>query len=249
MQYIFMDDFAIYNGKRVDLRQKMTEISKGMQEIPEFIGMVSMPRFKEPVDVSAVPRTQTLARFTSKAKANPPDFVQTAFHDPFFIAYSSGTTGTPKCIVHSVGGALISSTKEMKLHGELDANTVSLQYTTTGWIMYFSSVMRLFVGARVILYDGSPFQPDATRFVKLIGDEKVTKFGTSPRWMNELQKEGIVPRDVTDLSNLKLVTSTGMVLSDQLFEWFYDVGFPKHVHLANISGGTDLVRSPLLPIL
>jgi len=74
-----------------------------------------------------------------------------------------------------------------------------------------------------------------------------------PRWMSELQKNNIVPKNITDLSSLTTVTSTGMVLSDQLFEWFYDVGFPKHVHLANISGGTDLAgcfgqHNPLTPV-
>jgi acetoacetyl-CoA synthetase len=241
MQYIFMDDFAIYNGKKVDLRRKMTEISNGMKDIKEFEGMVSMPRFSQPVDISNVPRTQTLVTYISKASTRIPDFEQTAFHDPFLIAYSSGTTGTPKCIVHSVGGATLSAAKEGKLHRGMAADSVALQYTTTGWIMYFSSVMNLLAGSRVILYDGSPFQPDLKTFVRMIGEQKVTKFGTSPRWMHELQKNGINPKDVADLSNLKVVTSTGMVLSDQLFEWFYDSGFPAHVHLANIAGGTDLV--------
>jgi acetoacetyl-CoA synthetase len=236
-----MDDFAIYNGKRVDLRQKMTEISNGMKDIKEFKGMVSMPRFQQPVDITQVPKTQTLSNFLTKATTKILQFEQCAFRDPFYIAYSSGTTGTPKCIVHSIGGCILSSAKEGKLHREMDADSVALQYTTTGWIMYFSSIMNLLPGSRVILYDGSPFQPDLTTFVKLIGEQKVTKLGTSPRWMSELQKNGIKPREVTDLSSLKMVTSTGMVLSDQLFEWFYDVGFPKHVHLANISGGTDLV--------
>lgn len=107
--------------------------------------------------------------------------------------------------------------------------------------MYFSSISKLVPGAKVILYDGSPFQPDITTFVRMLGELGVTMLGTSPRWMLELAKNGVKPREVTDLSKLELVTSTGMVLSDQLFEWFYDAGFPKHVHLANISGGTDLV--------
>jgi acetoacetyl-CoA synthetase len=236
-----MDDFAIYNGKKVDLRQKMTEIVNGMKGVKEFVGMVSMPRFKKAMDISAVPRTQTLAEYFSRLSPKVPEFEKTAFRDPFFIAYSSGTTGTPKCIVHSVGGTVLSAAKEGKLHRDMNADSVALQYTTTGWIMYFSSVMNLLSGSRVVLYDGSPFQPDLTTFIKLIGEQKVTKLGTSPRWMHEMQKNGIVPRDITDLSNLKIVTSTGMVLSDQLFEWFYDVGFPKETHLANISGGTDLV--------
>jgi len=219
----------------------MTDIVHGMSSVPEFIGLISIPRFSTPKDITSVPKTETLSQFLCHAISPAPEFVQVAFHDPFFIAYSSGTTGTPKCIVHSVGGAVLSSAKESILHRELGPESVALQYTTTGWIMYFSSVMGLLPGSRVILYDGSPFQPDLTTFVRLIGEQKVTKLGISPRWMLEMVKNGVAPRDVTNLSNLKLVTSTGMVLSDQLFEWFYDVGFPKHVHLANISGGTDIV--------
>ena len=119
--------------------------------------------------------------------------------------------------------------------------------------MYFASISNLLVGARVVLYDGSPFQPDLTTFVRMVGEQKVTMLGTSPRWMHELAKNDVKPKDVTDLSALKIVTSTGMVLSDQQFEWFYDTGFPKDVHLANISGGTDIAgcfgqETPLSPV-
>lgn len=162
-----MDDFAIYNGKKVDLRGKMAEISIGMKEVLEFQGMVSMPRFPRPVDISIVPQTQTLSTFLTKASSQIPDFEKTAFHDPFYIAYSSGTTGTPKCIVHSIGGALLNSAKEGQLHGGMDSESVALQYTTTGWIMYYASVANLRSGARVVLYDGSPFQPDLTTFVRI----------------------------------------------------------------------------------
>jgi acetoacetyl-CoA synthetase len=119
--------------------------------------------------------------------------------------------------------------------------------------MYPFAISGLVIGARLILYDGSPFRPDMISFIKMIGEQKVTSLGISPRYMQELQKNGISPRRVTDLRSLKSVTSTGMVLKDQLFEWFYDAGFPKHVQLANISGGTDLagcfgMENPLTPL-
>ncbi|QSS53148.1 acetoacetyl-CoA synthase [Histoplasma capsulatum var. duboisii H88] len=113
----------------------------------------------------------------------------------------------------------------------MNPTSVALQYTTTGWIMYLSALQPLMHGCRIVLYDGSPFLPGVTSFIKLAGEQKVTRLGTSPRYMYELQRNGIHPREVTDLSNLEVLTSTGMVLSDALFEWFYDKGFPPNVQL------------------
>ncbi|KAH8821873.1 hypothetical protein F5884DRAFT_662201, partial [Xylogone sp. PMI_703] len=159
----------------------------------------------------------------------------------------------PKCIVHSVGGALICTAKESILHSEVSPKSVILQYTTTGWIMYLLQIANLFSGAQLILYDGSPFQPNAVAFIKLLAQHKVTKLGTSPRWMREIQKQGIAPKAACDLFNLQTVSSTGMILSEQQFEWFYDIAFPPSVHLANISGGTDIAgcfgaENPLTPV-
>ncbi|KAI8961573.1 acetoacetyl-coenzyme A synthetase [Daldinia sp. FL1419] len=253
-KYIFMDDATLYNGKRLDLRPKMAEVVSGMEDCDQFAGLVSIRRFHDALDISKIPKVQTLHSFLAKGDPySPPPIARIAFHEPFLICYSSGTTGIPKAIVHSVGGALLNYVKETRLHENTNSDTVTLQYTTTGWIMYLVCVGQLLVGARVILYDGSPFQPDLQTFIKLIGDQKVTKLGTSPRWFYEIARAGISPRQITDLSNLQIVTSTGMVLPEQLFEWFYDKGFPSHVHLSNISGGTDIagcfgIGNPLTPV-
>ncbi|KAL2375121.1 hypothetical protein RJ035_005940 [Blastomyces gilchristii] len=233
-QWLFMDDWTVYNGNTIDLRPKMKDIVRGMGGVEEFQGVVSQPRFQDrPADVSMVPRTQTLAAFLSKVKSNKLEFVRVKFSDPFLVVYSSGMILIATCVV-------LSGLKEGKLHREMNSNSVALQYTTTGWIMYLSALQPLMYGCRVVLYDGSPFLPDVTSFIKLAGEQKVTHLGTSPRYLYELQKNGIQPREITDLSNLEVMTSTGMVLSDALFEWFYDKGFPAKVHLSNISGGTDI---------
>ncbi|EAQ90514.1 hypothetical protein CHGG_02449 [Chaetomium globosum CBS 148.51] len=218
-------------------------------------GVVSIPRYEEPRDISSVPKAETLASFLSAAPKNAPlpEFVRVPFHEPFLICYSSGTTGTPKAIVHSIGGILVNYYKEGVLHEGLSSDSVTLQYTTTGWIMYLANCSILLLGGRTIFYDGSPFQPDATILLRITAEQQVTKLGISPRWMFELAKAGLRPRDMFDLSRLHTVTCTGMVLSEQLFEWFYDVGFPAHVHLANISGGTDIagcfgIMNPLEPV-
>ena len=119
--------------------------------------------------------------------------------------------------------------------------------------MYLVSVQCCLFGARSILYDGSPFTPSAQTFLSILEQQRVTDFGTSPRFLQELQKHAIVPKTLLDLSSLRSVCTTGMVLSDAQFEWFYDTGFPSTVHLRNISGGTDLagcfgIENPLEPV-
>lgn len=245
-RYVFVDDWALYNGTTLDLRPKMKEIVEGMEGITELRGVVSMPRTQgKPLDVSGVKKCEAMADFLQAARGDKTlRFDRVEFQDPFLIVYSSGTTGMPKCIVHNVGGVLLNARKEGNLHRDAAQtdNLCTLQYTTTGWIMYLSSCLNLVNGARTILYDGSPFQPDLTTFLKIVQDLEVTELGISPRYMQTLATANppVLPRKVVDLSKLRRVTSTGMVLSEAQFEWFYDSGFPKHVQLDNISGGTDL---------
>lgn len=254
-KFLFMDDAAVYNGKTVDLRGKMKEVVAGMKSVSEFVGVVTQTRFvdKGALDLSGVPRAETWDEFLNAAKTDELEFEQCEFSDPFIIVYSSGTTGQPKCIVHSIGGVVLNGHKEGRLHRVIDETSTQLQYTTTGWIMYLGSVQALLMGAKMVAYDGSPFLPEPKAFIKLLAEEKVTHFGTSPRYLQTLQQSGIAPREVADLSSLRYMTSTGMVLSNALFEWFYDVGFPPIVQLDNISGGTDLAGAwgtgnPLLPV-
>lgn len=119
--------------------------------------------------------------------------------------------------------------------------------------MYLVSVQCCLFGSRSVLYDGSPFIPSAQKFLSILEEQRVTDFGTSPRFLQELQKSNITPKKLFNLSALRSVCTTGMVLSDSQFEWFYDVGFPSNVHLRNISGGTDLagcfgIENPLEPV-
>ncbi|KAI9373199.1 hypothetical protein BJX61DRAFT_398983 [Aspergillus egyptiacus] len=253
-KYVFFDDAAVYNGKHIDLRPKITDVVKGLADVPEFKSVVTLSRFSDrPVDVSSVPKAQPLSQLLATAPSDKLEFVRVNFRDPFLVAFSSGTTGKPKPIVHGVGGYILNSNKEARLHRGHGPNSVTLQYTTTGWIMYLSAISGLLFGGRAILYDGSPFIPDAKVLIHLLGKYKVTHFGTSPRYLHELRKNKISPRKETDLTNLSIVTSTGMVLPESLAEWFYDYGFPAHAQLANISGGTDLaacfgLENPLTPL-
>ncbi|KAF4555056.1 AMP-binding enzyme-like protein 1 [Elsinoe fawcettii] len=253
-KFVFVDDWAVYNGKTIDLRSKMRELEVGARAIKEFEGLVFLPRFQDaPANISDIPRSTTLAKYQQAANSDRTlRFTRLDFGDPFLIVYSSGTTGTPKCIMHSIGGVLLSSTKEGRLHRDLGPSTVNLQYTTTGWIMYLSSLLTLQHSSHSILYDGSPFLPTPHSFLSLVPLLKITDLGISPRYLQTLSNASLVPKSLYDLSSLRRVTSTGMVLPESLFTWFY-TSFPSHIQLANIAGGTDLaaafgLENPLVPV-
>lgn len=252
-KFVFFDDGALYNGRRIDLREKIEGMVEGMKGCDAFQSVVVIQRFDTPYGTSHINRAERLESFLSSSLSSPPPIARTEFQDPMIIYYSSGTTGTPKAIVHAVGPLLISLAKEGVLHRGMAPSDVSLQYTTTGWIMYLSSVGRCMLGGRAVFYDGSPFVPDVNLLLRIVAEQRVTHLGVSPRWLGELMKRGVVPRDVADLSSLVSVGSTGMVLKEQVFEWFYDTGFPPRAQLANFSGGTDIagcfaIENPLTPV-
>ncbi|KAM3444677.1 hypothetical protein NHJ13734_001179 [Beauveria thailandica] len=259
-KFVFFDDAALYNGRIIDLREKMTGMLQGLvAECSSFESMIAIPRFAASPYHTAhlAPRVERWEAFLSASAAaaasSPPEFVRVGFQDPMVVYYSSGTTGAPKAIVHGVGPMLLSGHKESVLHRGMGPADVMLQYTTTGWIMYMSAVGALISGAASILYDGSPLKPDVGVLVRLVARYGVTVLGVSPRWMAELIGKGLAPRDMADVSTLRTVTCTGMVLPDKTFDWFYDVAFHNHTQLANMSGGTDIagcfvLENPLKPL-
>ena len=94
------------------------------------------------------------------AAARTLSFAQLPFDHPAFILYSSGTTGVPKCIVHSAGGALLQQLKEHMLHADMGRDDRYFYFTTCGWVMWNALASGLATGATIVLFDGAPLQPD-----------------------------------------------------------------------------------------
>lgn len=140
-KYVFVDDWAVYNGKTIDLRPKISQLVAGMHDVPEFEGVVTQPRFRGcPAGIEGLGSTQTLATFLQAAQGNEDlVFERVAFRHPFLIVYSSGTTGVPKCIAHSTGGVLVNVCKESILHKEVTPESVVLQYTTVSPTLFTHS--------------------------------------------------------------------------------------------------------------
>ena len=182
---------------------------------------------------------------------SPLTFEETDFDHPVYILFSSGTTGVPKCIVHGAGGTLLQHKKELSLHADLSEGKSLFYFTTCGWMMWNWMVSALSVGSRVVLYEGSVGYPSLDRLWRIVADEKVSVFGTSPKFLSACSKEGVLPGK-NDLSNLECLLSTGSPLLPEHGEWVYG-HVPKSVRLSSISGGTDIVScfmlgNPLLPV-
>ena len=187
-----------------------------------------------------------------RGDAAEPTFAQLPFDHPLYVMYSSGTTGRPKSIVHGAGGILLKHLTEHLLHSDLHPGDRLFWFTTCGWMMWNWLVGGLATGAAVVLYDGSPSYPSLERLWRLAADSGVTHFGVSPKYLAANANTGLVPREVADLSSIRMVGSTGAPLSPELFDWVYQ-NVAANVQLASVSGGTDIVGCfflgvPILPV-
>ncbi len=175
------------------------------------------------------------------------------FDHPLFILYSSGTTGLPKCMVHGHGGTLLQHLKEHVLHGDVSRDSRIFYYTTCGWMMWNWLISALAVGATVVLYDGSPVPPRETGILwRIAGEERLTHFGASAKFLAMAEKLGQTPSMTHDLSALETIFSTGSPLAEHSYDWVRDAISPR-VRLSSISGGTDIIScfalgAPTVPV-
>jgi acetoacetyl-CoA synthetase len=210
-----------YNGKYFDCTEKSAEIER---LLPSLQKTVRISQFDEWIK----PFVGTAARYE-----------QLPFNHPGFVLFSSGTTGKPKCITHSGAGVMLKAQSELLYQFNITKGKKVFFFTTCGWMMWNWLTMVLGRGATIVLFDGAPMAPTPSRLFDIAQDEKLDFFGVSAKFIDSANKEGLIPAKTHDLSTVKTIASTGSVLSPESFDYVYS-SIKADVHLASMSGGTDI---------
>jgi len=229
---LFAVDGYLYNGKQFDCLERLSEIRTGL---PSVVATVVVGNIGTQVPEGTIAYNDFVAS-GSAAPVGPQRF---AFDHPWYVLYSSGTTGVPKCIVHRTGGVLLQHMKEHQLHCDISPGDRVMYFTTTGWMMWNWLVSVLASGATAVLFDGAPTAPTMSRLFDIVDEENITLLGVSAKFIDSLRKADLRPKNTHSLISLRTICSTGSPLAPEGFDWVYQ-SVKSDVHLASISGGTDL---------
>jgi acetoacetyl-CoA synthetase len=236
-----------YNGKYIDLTSRLKEIET---RLPSLEKLILVDFLGKGIDLSGFKKA--IAWTEAVQNVSELVFKRVAFSHPLYIMYSSGTTGKPKCIVHSQGGTLLCHIKELGLHTNLTPTEDKkiFFFTTCGWMMWNWLVSSLYFGSEVILYEGSPAFPSPEHFFKLIDRAEINIFGTSPKFLKALEDTNA--KLDSEFPSLEILNSTGSPLLPEQYDYVYNK-IKKNVQLSSISGGTDIVGcfmlgNPTLPV-
>ncbi len=236
---LVITDKYYYNGKEINIIGRLPKILKKIKSIKSVL-ILNYPgkklrKFNKIKNIKIYNFTEIKKLEISRNKLKKFDF-----DHELAILYSSGTTGKPKCICHRSGGVLLQHLKEHQLHCNIKPNDNVFYFTTCGWMMWNWLVTVLASKASILLFDGFPMHKSPELLLKIANKEKVTLFGISAKYIDQLIKQNVKVKEKIKLKFLKTICSTGSPLSKDGFDFVYK-NIKKNVHLASISGGTDIV--------
>ncbi len=242
---LFCPDAYHYNGKVFSREAERLALQDAL---PSLEAVVVVPSVGQTVAPGAYTHWQELL----DRPVEPLHFEAVPFDHPMWILYSSGTTGKPKAITHSVGGILLEHLKALSLHQDVKPGERFFWYSTTGWMMWNYANSALLCGGTLVIYDGSATYPKMERLWQLAEEAGIHHMGSGAAYYIACMKAGLPLRQLASLSKLRTLGSTGSPLPPEAFRWLYEQLGPD-LWLISLSGGTDVCSgfvggSPYLPV-
>jgi len=243
---LFVTDGYFYGGKYFDRKEIISELEKSLPSITHVIVIPSAAHSYQ--SSITVYWDDALKKFTPREL----HFQRVPFNTPIWALYSSGTTGLPKAMVHSVGGIVLEQLKFGTFHNDYKPGERCFWYTTTGWMMWNYIHSSLLTGATMVLYDGNPGYPNLSVLWKFAQDLRINHFGTSAGFILANMKANMNPKHEFNLDALRSIGSTGSTLPPEGFNWVY-THIKQNLWLTSMSGGTDVCSAfvggnPLIPV-
>lgn len=170
--------------------------------------------------------------------------------DPLFLLYTSGSTGSPKGVVHTTGGYLLGAAATTKYVFDIHPEDIFFTAGDVGWITghTYAHYGPLLLGATTVIFEGTPAYPDYSRYWQIVDKYKVTQFYVAPTALRLLKKAGAEYIEKHDLSSLRTLGSVGEPIAHEIWEWYNEHIGRNRCHIADTYWQTETGSHIIAPL-